>query len=45
MTGHLGPGRTFCALAPGAMAPLKTGLTHFGEDFARHIHDGGCTWH
>jgi NADH-quinone oxidoreductase subunit F len=45
MTGHLGPGRTFCALAPGAMAPLKTGLTHFGEDFQRHIHHGGCTWH
>jgi NADH-quinone oxidoreductase subunit F len=45
MTGHLGPGRTFCALAPGAMASLKTGLTHFAEDFARHIHNGGCTWH
>jgi NADH-quinone oxidoreductase subunit F len=45
MTGHLGPGRTFCALAPGAMAPLKTGLACFGEDFVRHIHNGGCTWH
>ena len=45
MTGHLSPGRTFCALAPGAMASLKTGLAYFGQDFARHIHDGGCTWH
>jgi NADH-quinone oxidoreductase subunit F len=45
MTGHLGPGRTFCALAPGAMASLKTGLAYFGEDFAQHIHNGGCTWH
>jgi NADH-quinone oxidoreductase subunit F len=45
MTGHLGPGRTFCALAPGAMASLKTGLRHFGQDFARHIQNGGCTWH
>jgi NADH-quinone oxidoreductase subunit F len=45
MTGHLGPGRTFCALAPGAMASLKTGLAYFGEDFARHIQKGGCPWH
>jgi len=45
MTGHLGPGRTFCALAPGAMASLKTGLACFAEDFARHIRDGGCAWH
>jgi len=45
MTGHLSSGRTFCALAPGAMASLKTGLACFGQDFARHIHDGGCAWH
>jgi NADH-quinone oxidoreductase subunit F len=45
MTGHLGPGRTFCALAPGAMASLKTGLILFGRDFNHHIHNGGCAWH
>jgi NADH-quinone oxidoreductase subunit F len=45
MTDHLGPGRTFCALAPGAMASLKTGLTFFAEDFANHVHNGRCAWH
>jgi NADH-quinone oxidoreductase subunit F len=45
MTGHLGPGRTFCALAPGAMASLKTGLACFADDFTNHIQNGGCTWH
>jgi NADH-quinone oxidoreductase subunit F len=45
MTGNLGPGRTFCALAPGAMASLQTGLTYFGEDFNRHIQGAGCAWH
>jgi NADH-quinone oxidoreductase subunit F len=45
LTGHLGPGRTFCALAPGAMAPLKTGLIQFSHEFARHVHDGRCAWH
>ncbi len=45
MTGHLGPGRTFCTLAPGAMASLQTGLACFREDFERHIHDRRCAWH
>jgi NADH-quinone oxidoreductase subunit F len=44
MTGHLAPGRTFCALAPGAMASLKTGLACFGPEFHRHIHEGACAW-
>jgi NADH-quinone oxidoreductase subunit F len=44
MTGHLGPGRTFCALAPGAMASLQTGLAYFREDFEQHI-GRSCTWH
>jgi NADH-quinone oxidoreductase subunit F len=44
MTGHLGPGRTFCALAPGAMASLQTGLAYFREDFERHI-GRSCAWH
>ena len=41
---YLGPGRTFCALAPGAMAPLGSALRHFRDDFDAHIHSGGCPW-
>jgi NADH-quinone oxidoreductase subunit F len=44
MTENLGPGRTFCALAPGAMASLQTGLKLFHEEFSRHIQDGSCAW-
>lgn len=36
------PGRTFCAHAPGAMAPLASGLKLFREDFAEHITQHGC---
>lgn len=48
---YLGPGRTFCALAPGAMAPLGSALRHFREDFEAHMAHhrsaedaGGCPW-
>jgi NADH-quinone oxidoreductase subunit F len=44
MTGNLGPGRTFCALAPGAMASLQTGLTLFRADFEQHIQMKACAW-
>ena len=40
----LGPGNTFCALAPGAMEPLQSGLKYFRDDFERHIHDKKCPW-
>jgi len=40
----LGPGMTFCALAPGAMAPLGSGLKYFREDFERHIREQRCPW-
>ncbi|OPZ86190.1 MAG: NADH-quinone oxidoreductase subunit F [bacterium ADurb.Bin429] len=40
----LGPGRTFCALAPGAMEPLQSALKYFHEDFTRHIAERGCPW-
>ncbi len=33
----LGPGHTFCALAPGAMEPLQSALKFFREDFERYI--------
>ena len=40
----LGPGHTFCALAPGAVEPLQSGLHYFREDFQRHIHEKRCPW-
>jgi NADH-quinone oxidoreductase subunit F len=44
MIENLGPGRTFCALAPGAMASLQTGLAFFRDEFERHISSGSCAW-
>ena len=43
-TKHLGPGSTFCALAPGAMEPLQSALRYFREDFEKHIHEKKCPW-
>lgn len=43
-TKHLGMGRTFCALAPGAMEPLASALTMFADDFLRHINERRCPW-
>jgi NADH-quinone oxidoreductase subunit F len=43
-TKYLGPGNTFCALAPGAMAPLQSAMKYFREDFEKHIHDQKCPW-
>jgi NADH-quinone oxidoreductase subunit F len=40
----LGPGRTFCALAPGAMEPLQSALKYFRDDFERHIKEKRCPW-
>lgn len=40
----LGPGHTFCALAPGAMEPLQSALKYFREDFEKHIQQKGCPW-
>ena len=42
-TGFLGPGKTYCALAPGAMDPLESALKYFRQDFERHIRQG-CPW-
>lgn len=36
------PGNTHCALAPGAMEPLASGLKYFREDFQRHIDGRAC---
>ena len=43
-TKYLGPGSTFCALAPGAMAPLQSALKYFRKDFEQHIHGQKCPW-
>ncbi len=40
----LGPGHTFCALAPGAVEPLAAGLKYFREDFEQHIRQARCPW-
>jgi NADH-quinone oxidoreductase subunit F len=39
---RLGPGLTFCALAPGAAEPLLSALKHFRGDFERHLREKGC---
>ncbi|MGE5365540.1 MAG: NADH-quinone oxidoreductase subunit NuoF [Bacteroidota bacterium] len=43
-TKYLGPGNTFCALAPGAMEPLQSALKYFREDFHKHINEKRCPW-
>ncbi len=40
----LGPGNTFCALAPGAVEPLQSAIKYFREDFERHIRGKKCPW-
>ena len=40
----LGPGRTFCALAPGAVEPLQSALRYFRADFERHLTERGCPY-
>ena len=43
-TKYMGPGKTFCAHAPGAMEPLQSGLKYFREDFLKHINEKHCPW-
>ncbi|HUJ19749.1 MAG TPA: NADH-quinone oxidoreductase subunit NuoF [Nitrospirota bacterium] len=37
-------GKTYCALAPGAMEPLRSGLTLFRDEFERHIREKRCSY-
>lgn len=37
-------GKTYCALAPGAMEPLRSGLRLFKDEFERHIKEKRCPW-
>jgi NADH-quinone oxidoreductase subunit F len=41
---QLGPGNTFCALAPGAMEPLQSALKYFRSDFEQHINEHRCSY-
>lgn len=43
-TRFLGPGHTYCAHAPGAMAPLQSGLKYFRADLERHIRGKLCPY-
>ena len=43
-TNYLGPGNTFCALAPGAMEPLQSSLKYFKDDYEKHIKEQRCPW-
>jgi len=40
----LGPGNTFCALAPGAMEPLQSAIKYFKEDFMEHVRGKKCPY-
>ena len=40
----LGPGRTFCAFAPGAVEPLQSAIKYFRDDIQRHIKEQRCPW-
>ncbi|MGE0080787.1 MAG: NADH-quinone oxidoreductase subunit F [Thiohalomonadaceae bacterium] len=37
-------GTTFCAHAPGAMAPLESALVLFRGEFERHVREGRCPY-
>lgn len=40
MSNHLW--NSYCAFAPGAMAPLESLLTHFADEVREHIHQKSC---
>ena len=43
-TTYLGPGNTYCALAPGAAEPLQSGLKYFRDEFIHHINEQKCPY-
>ncbi len=40
----LGPGNTYCALAPGAVEPLQSAIKYFRDDFEKHIREKKCPY-
>jgi len=43
MCGYMGPGNTFCALAPGAAEPLQSSLKYFLDEYEQHVKHG-CSY-
>ncbi len=41
---YLGPGNTYCALAPGAAEPIQSSLKYFRDDYVEHIEKGCCPY-
>ena len=35
-------GRSFCALADGAVAPIISSLKYFRDEYIQHLNQGGC---
>ncbi len=40
MSSYMGPGNTFCALAPGAAEPLQSSLKYFLDEYEEHVKHG-----
>lgn len=45
LVGHLGPGKTFCAHAPGAVEPLGSAIKYFRDEFEQGIRVGELASH
>jgi len=43
MCGYMGPGNTFCALAPGAAEPLQSSLKYLMDEYEQHVKHG-CSY-
>lgn len=41
---YIGPGNSYCALAPGAAEPVQSALKYFRDDFVEHIEKGCCPY-
>jgi NADH-quinone oxidoreductase subunit F len=35
-------GRSFCALADGAVSPISSSIQYFRDEYVRHLREGGC---
>jgi NADH-quinone oxidoreductase subunit F len=35
-------GRSFCALADGAVSPIESSIRFFREEYLQHLAEGGC---
>ncbi|WP_438865371.1 NADH-quinone oxidoreductase subunit NuoF [Neptunicella sp.] len=44
LCGFMWIGKTFCALAPGAVEPLRSGMKYFADEFQQHIDHKGCPY-